>query len=356
MSTINVRGFSSEELEYYSRQIVLKEIGAVGQKNLKEGRVCVAGLGGLGSVIAQQLASMGVGHLRLVDRDVVEMSNLHRQHLYDVDVVGYPKVGAAKERLSRLNPFIEVEPLPLSITSKNAERIIEGVDVVVDGLDRMTPRYAINRACIKLDVPFVFGAVITNIGNASTIIPGETACLECFQGNIDDEVLPTCAVVGVHPSIISIVASIQVSEAVRILLGRTPNLANTLLFCDLEELSFERVQLSKVDTCPVCGETPQAEPSLLVHEPVQEICGREGRRVFLFTPDDDLDIELGELNRRLNTLGYKLDVEASLGTTFSKGSLRGSILKSGVIILEGVESKKEAVDLHDSLLQLNVIG
>jgi adenylyltransferase/sulfurtransferase len=125
---------------------------------------------------------MGVGRLRIVDRDVVETSNLQRQHIYSMDKVGYPKVEAAAERLMRMNPFIEVEAVPMSITPKNAEGIIEGMDVIVDGLDRMTPRYVLNRACVKLGTPFVYGAVITHIGNASTIIPGETACLECFQG------------------------------------------------------------------------------------------------------------------------------------------------------------------------------
>lgn len=352
MSKINVHEFSDDELEYYSRQMVLEEIGAKGQKKLKDAQVCIAGLGGLGSPIAIQLASMGVGHLRLVDRDVVEMSNLHRQHLYGVDMVGYPKVEAAEERLRRLNPFIEVEPLPMSITSTNAESIIEGIDVVVDGLDRMSPRYALNRACVKLGIPFVFGAVITHIGNASTIIPGETACLECFQGNVDDDNLPTCAVVGVHPSIISIVASMQVSEVVRILLERPPNLANVLFFCDLEDLSFDRIQLAKVDTCPVCGSKPRGEPFPLKQEAVQEVCGREGRRVFVFMPDDDLDVELDGLNRYLRTLGYKVEVEARLGTSFSKESVKGSILKSGVTILEGVKGKEEAVELHESLLRL----
>ncbi len=355
MSRYNVQGFSDEELDYYSRQIVLQEIGIVGQRKLKESRVCIVGLGGLGSPIAIQMASMGVGHLRLVDRDIVEMSNLQRQHLYGMDVVGYPKVEAAADRLKKLNPFIEVEPLPLSLTPINAERIIEGMDVVVDGLDRMAPRYALNRACVKLGVPYVFGAVITNVGNASTIIPGETACLECFHGNVDDDALPTCAVVGVHPSIINIVASIQTSEAIRILLGKHPNLANTLIFCDLQDLSFEKIQLARIESCPVCGTEPLSEPSPIKHEPVEEICGREGRRVFVFTPDTDLDLDLEVLNNHLKTSGFTLDVKAGLGTTFSKGSnVHGSILNSGVTILEGVESMKEATKLQ--MILLNLLG
>lgn len=351
MSKHSVQGFSEEELEYYSRQMVLAEIGVTGQRRLKNGRICVVGLGGLGSPLSIQLASMGVGHLRLVDRDVVEMSNLQRQHLYSVDVVGYPKVEAAASRLRRLNPYVEIEPLPLSLNPNNAEKILRGVDVVVDGLDSMAPRYALNRACVKLGIPYVFGAVITHVGNVSTIIPGETACLECFQGGVDDASLPTCAVVGVNPSIIGIVASIQASEAVRILTGRRPNLANRLLFCDLEDLTFERIELAKADKCPVCGTKPRSKPSPIKHEPVEEICGREGRRVFVITQDEDLDLDLEALNRRLIELGYSLGVRANLGTSFSKPSgLKGSILKSGIAILEGVESKEEANQLYDSLV------
>lgn len=352
MPDYSVTGFSDDELEYYSRQIVLKEIGASGQQRLKEARVCLVGVGGLGSTIAVQLATMGVGYLRIVDRDVVETSNLQRQHIYSMDMVGYPKVEAAAERLRRMNPFIDVDPVPMSITPRNAEGIIEGVDVVVDGLDRMTPRYVLNRACVRLGVPFVYGAVITHIGNASTIIPGETACLECFQGGMDDEALPTCAVAGVHPSVISVIASIQVSEAIRVLLGKSPNLANKLVFCDLEDLSLEKINLAKVETCPVCGTEPTSKPKPIKHEPLTEICGREGRRVFVYAPDEDFDLDLGALNENLRTLGYEIDVEARLGTTFSRGSVKGSVLKSGVTILEGMDGAKEAAELRGDIIKI----
>lgn len=353
MSKYGVQGFSEKELEYYSRQMILAEIGATGQLKLKDARVCVVGLGGLGSPLSIQLASMGVGRLRLVDRDVVELSNLQRQYLYRVDMVGYPKVEAAACRLKGLNPYIEIEPLPLSLNINNVERILRGVDVVVDGLDSMAARYVLNRACVKLGIPYVYGAVITHIGNVSTIIPRETTCLECFQGDVDDSLLPTCAVVGVNPSIIGIVASIQASEAIRILIGKNPNLANVLLFCDLGDLTFERIDLAKVDTCPVCGRTPGTEPSPIRQESIEEICGREGRRVFVVTPDDALDLDLEDLNSQLIELGYSLDVQANLGTSFTNPSgVKGSVLKSGVTILEGIEDKEEAARLHEQLTSL----
>jgi adenylyltransferase/sulfurtransferase len=351
LTRFNIQGFSDEELEYYSRQIVLEEIGLAGQKRLKGARVCVVGVGGLGSPVTIQLASIGVGHIRIVDRDVVELSNLQRQHIYGIDKVGYPKVEAATGRLKLLNPFIEVEPVPMSLNPGNAEGLIAGADLVVDCLDSMSARYSLNRACVKLGVPYIHGAVITHIGNASTIIPGETACLECFQGNVDDDALPTCAVAGVHPSVISIIASIQVSEAVRLLLGKPANLADKLLFCDLEDLSFEEIVLSRAEACPVCGSGPRSEPAAIRHDPVQEICGREGRRVFVFAPDEDQDINLTSLNSRLRDLGYTPSVEATLGTTFSKGPVKGSVLKSGVAILEGVDGVDEAKLLHERLLR-----
>ena len=168
---------SNKELEYYSRQIVMAELGYNTQLKLKDSKACLLGVGGLGSSAAMQLAAMGVGYLRIVDRDVVELTNLHRQHLYGVDDVGYPKVEAAAKRLQNLNPYITIEPLPLSVNQTNAENIVRGMDVVVDGLDSMAARYAINRACTKLGVPYVFGAAIETTGNLSTIVPGETACL-----------------------------------------------------------------------------------------------------------------------------------------------------------------------------------
>ncbi|MBS7654597.1 HesA/MoeB/ThiF family protein [Candidatus Bathyarchaeota archaeon] len=171
MRNINVTKLSESELEFYSRQIALSEIGYGGQLKLANSSVCIAGLGGLGSPVALQLAAMGVGHIRLVDQDIVELSNLHRQILYGANFVGYPKVEVAAKRLKELNPHIEVEPLPISINADNAEDIVKGMDVIVDGLDRMTPRYAINRACQKNSVPYIFAAALMTFGNISTILP-----------------------------------------------------------------------------------------------------------------------------------------------------------------------------------------
>lgn len=241
---------SPEEQKYYSRQIMLDEIGVDGQLKLKKSRVCVVGLGGLGSPASMQLAGMGVGFLRVVDGDFVDVSNLHRQHLYGVNEKGKSKAEAAKKRLEALNPYVTIESRNCSVNEDNAQEIVRGMDVVVDGLDNMEARYAINRACVKFGVPYVFGAVGTTTGNVSTIIPKKTVCLECFLGNKASN----SEVVGVHPSAVNIIASVQISEAIRLLIGQQPLLFNKLLNFELNGFEMNMVPLSRVDSCPVCGQ------------------------------------------------------------------------------------------------------
>ena len=342
---------SEKELEYYSRQIVLADIGYNSQLRLKDAKACLLGLGGLGSPTAIQLATIGVGHLRLVDRDFVELSNLQRQHLYGMDDVGYPKVEVAAKRLQSLNPYIKLEPIPLSVNQDNVEDIIKDMDVVIDGLDRMAPRYAVNRACVKLGVPYVFGAAITTIGNVSTIVPGETPCLECFYGNLVDDMLPKCAVVGVHPSLLGVIASVEVSEGIRILIGKQPRLANKLLYCDIGHVEFNEVQISKVEKCPVCGSKPSGSPTPLRRQLVEEICGRSGKKVFAIVPKKNLEINLLDLQDYLEKKKFNLKVKANLGVTFDhENEVTVSILKSGIMIIEGAKEKEDALNLFSDLI------
>jgi adenylyltransferase/sulfurtransferase len=250
---MKLRALTEDEKAYYTRQIVMKGFGEEAQKRLVNSKVCVVGLGGLGSPISTQLTAMGVGHLRIVDHDIVDLSNLHRQHLYNAKTVGKPKTEVAAERLRSLNPYVEIEPINTKVTTENASKLVEGMDLVMDALDAMAPRYAINRACVDQKIPFIHGGVITEIGTTTTIIPGKTPCLECFKGGIDDAKLPSNASLGVHPSIINIIASIQTSEAVKLLTGKKPTLVNKLLFFELENLTLEFIEIYKFDNCDICG-------------------------------------------------------------------------------------------------------
>ncbi|MCW4016226.1 MAG: HesA/MoeB/ThiF family protein [Candidatus Bathyarchaeota archaeon] len=341
---------SKEELDYYSRQVVMAEMGYNAQLKLKNSKACLLGVGGLGSPAAMQLAAMGVGHLRIVDRDVVERTNLHRQHLYGVDDVGFAKVEAAAKRLEKLNPYINIEPLTFSVNQTNAEDLVQGMDVVVDGLDSMAARYAVNRACNKLGVPYVFGAAVATTGNLSTIVPGETACLECFYGNLDDKKLPKCGVVGVHPSLVNIIASLEVSEAIRILTGKKPRLVNKLLHFDLEELEFNEINLSNVDSCPVCGVKVSGSAVQLKNEVVEEVCGRNGKRTYVIVPTENLEVNLVEVEEVLIKRGFSFKAKGKLGLTSIRDDVKVSVLKSGVMIVEGFKEKKEALKLFSDLI------
>jgi molybdopterin/thiamine biosynthesis adenylyltransferase len=326
---------TDKELETYSRQIVLADIGYDGQLKLRNAKACLIGVGGLGSPIATQLVGMGIGYLRIVDRDIVSRSDLHRQHLYDADCVGLPKVEIAQQKLNKLNPDVTLEAIPESLNSINAEELIAGMDVVIDGLDRPEPRYLVNRICNKLKTPYVFGAAIEAFGNASTLLPGQTFCLECFMPGLKDEDLPVCGVVGVHPSVIGIVSSVQVSEAVRLIIGQKPKLYNKLLYIDLREFEFNILEMQSVDSCRVCGVHPDGLPQEISDRLFEETCARDGRRNFVLSPRRRINIDLGKLSKLLKKRRFPIQSAGQLGTTFNPSNdIQACILKSAIMIAQ----------------------
>ncbi|MGD9133476.1 MAG: HesA/MoeB/ThiF family protein [Desulfobacterales bacterium] len=347
---------TDKELETYSRQIVLADIGYDGQLKLRNAKACLIGVGGLGSPIATQLVGMGIGYLRIVDRDIVSRSDLHRQHLYDADCVGLPKVEVARQKLSKLNPDVTLEAVPESLNSINAEELIDGMDVVIDGLDRPEPRYLVNRICNKLKIPYVFGAAIEAFGNASTLMPEQTFCLECFMPGLKDEDLPVCGVVGVHPSVIGIVSSVQVSETVRLIIGQKPKLYNKLLYIDLREFEFNILEMQSVDSCRVCGAQPDGLPQEIADRLFEETCARDGRRNFVLSPSRRINIDLGKLEDLLKKRRFPIQSAGQFGTTFNPSKdIQACILKSGIMIAQTppdtqAEIKNRVFDIYQTIM------
>jgi len=347
---------TNKELETYARQIVLADIGYEGQLKLRNARVCIIGVGGLGAPAATQLVGMGIGYLRMVDRDIVSRSDLHRQHLYDAKCVGLPKVEIAQQKLSKLNPDVKLDPIPESLNSINAAELIGGMDVVIDGLDRPEPRYLVNRTCHRLKIPYVFGAAIEAFGNVSTLLPGQTFCLECFMPGFKDEDLPVCGVVGVHPSVLGMVSSVQVSETVRLLIGQEPKLFNKLFYIDLREFEFNILEMQSVDSCRVCGQEPDGLPEAITDRLFEETCARDGRRNFVLSPNQRINIDLGKLGKLLKKRRFAIQSAGQLGTTFNPSkNIQACILKSGIMIAQTppemqADIKDKVFDTYRSIL------
>lgn len=347
---------SRRELDRFSRQVMLEEIGYGGQLALKNARACVVGAGGLGNPVASRLAAMGVGALRIVDRDVVELSNLHRQTIFDEDDVGAVKVEAAARKLRKMNPDCRIEALAVSVNDHVAAEVAEGCDVVVDALDSVNARYALNRACVGLGIPFVTGAAVGVSGQAFTVVPNESACYHCMFPALDEDSMPTCSIEGVHPSILSIVGGVEVAEAAKVIMGRKPSLSQKILHIDLENMEFSSVRTSRVPECPVCGSgagggggSPAgARQDGLI---LEELCGRGGgRRTFSITPARTFDLDVGAVSAAARARGLAVDNTGEMGVSLRDDSRSVSFLKRGSAVIVGSRDEEEAVGLYKALL------
>lgn len=341
---------SKKDLERYSRQVMLEEIGYEGQLKLRNAKVCVVGIGGLGNPIATRLVAMGIGHIRIVDRDVIELSNLHRQTMFDESDIGQVKVETAAKKLKKMNPDVEIEALPVSVNDYTAFDVVEGCDVVIDALDSVNARYSLNKACIAKNIPFVTGAAVGVSGQAFTILPRQSACYHCLFPALDEDSMPTCSIEGVHPSILSIIGGIEVAEAVKIITGKKPNLSDRILHVDLESLEFVSTRTSKVDECPVCG-TGKSEVARKEELIVEELCGRSGgKRTFSITPTSMIDIDVTKITNAAQTKGFKVQNQGELGLSLSTDTTYVSFLKRGSAVIVGTRDEDDAVNLYKSLI------
>lgn len=343
---------TSEELQRYSRQVMLEEIGFEGMEKIRSAKVCVVGAGGIGNPVITQLTAMGVGKLRIVDRDVIEVTNLHRQHLYTDDDIGRVKVEAAAERLRKLNPTVEIEPVPTSVTKYTAEGIVKGFEVVIDALDSVDARYALNDACIKYNIPLIYAGAIGVTGSVCTILPNRSACLRCMFPELNEEEMPACSTEGVHPSILYLVAGIQVSEAVKIIIGKEPTLVNRLLYMDLNELSFDRVQMFRQEECPSCGRARKESEVVTRELIIEELCGRDrGKRTWTVTPAEPAPINLVSISKNAESLGYQVKTRGNLGiTAINSGKMSVSFLSSGAATIVGAKDEEDAIKIYKTFV------
>ncbi len=243
---------SSKDTARYSRQISFDKIGQKGQEKLARAKVAIVGMGGLGSVIAMILARAGVGYLRLIDRDIVEQNNLQRQVLFEEDDIGKPKADVSKKRLSAINSGIKIDAVFNCLDEKNAEKLLSGVDIILDGTDNMEARMIINEFAVKNKIPFVYGAAVRDKGMAMLIIPGKTPCLKCIFRRVSGLGMD-CGSLGVLPTATGFIGTIEANEAIKFICGFGKTLAGKLFYLDLSENRFDVLGIKKDKRCVICG-------------------------------------------------------------------------------------------------------
>jgi molybdopterin-synthase adenylyltransferase len=242
---------TEEQKTRYRRQLAIPEIGVKGQIRLGKARVMIVGLGGLGSVSSFYLAAAGVGCLRIVDPDTVCLDNLNRQLLHGTPDLDRPKTESAAEKLRRLNPECSVEPLRVRVTEDSGVDLAEGCDLILDATDNLAARHVLNRISLARRIPLIYGGINGWNGSASTFVPGETGCLSCLFPS-KNLVTPVTGFPVVGPAA-GVIGSIQSVEAIRILVGMTPALANRLLDFQGKGMKFRTVHVGKDPACPQCG-------------------------------------------------------------------------------------------------------
>jgi molybdopterin-synthase adenylyltransferase len=249
--------FTDEQINRYSRHIILPEVGGKGQKKLLDAKVFLVGAGGLGSPAAFYLAAAGIGKIGIVDNDNVDLSNLQRQILHSTKDVGYPKTQSAKETIEDLNPDVEVAPYTDRLNSENIIDIIKDYDVILDGSDNFPTRYLVNDACVMLGKPLSHGAIFRFDGQATTIIPGEGPCYRClYETPPPPDLVPSCQEAGVLGVIAGIIGVIQATEVIKLILGKGKLLNGKLLLYDSLGMDFKKLKIQRNPSCPICGENP----------------------------------------------------------------------------------------------------
>lgn len=338
-----------EKRERYSRQILFAEIGSEGQKRLKNSHVLIVGCGALGSTQAELMARAGVGRLTVLDRDTLEASNLQRQLLYEeADVLqNLPKAIAAKQRLQRINSSIQIDGIATDVRPVNIEHYLQGVDLVLDGTDNFETRLLINDACIKHNIPWVYGACVGSYGVAMPILPQTTPCLRCL---FDTMPLPgtaqTCDTAGVIGPIVTTISSLQCAEALKILTGNLDSIRRGILHIDLWDNHFAPIK-SKTPRkdCPACQLSQWEYLEGKHHPKAAVLCGRQTVQIL---PPTSQTMNLKQLASKLEPHGTVQTNDYLLRCQLPQHTL--TVFADGRALVQGTHNPAEARALYARFL------
>ena len=331
--------------ERYSRQVLFPEIGKAGQEKLLNSRVLLVGCGALGAAHAEMLARGGVGHLRIVDRDFVEFTNLQRQTLFKESDAAerLPKAIAAKTRIVEINSEINVEAVIADINNSNVESFLDRCDLVLDGTDNFQIRYLLNDACVKHGKTWIYGAAVSSYGTTMTIIPGETPCLRCIFDEMPDAgSSPTCDTAGVIMPIIATVSATQVSEALKLLVGDRGSLHRSLMQFDLWANDRQRIKLGEPNPdCKCCAQHIFEFLDAESQEFSAVLCGRNAVQI---APPKPAELDLSQLAKKLENIGHVKQNEYLV--RFMSGENEITVFRDGRAIVKGTDDISAARSLY----------
>ena len=340
-----------QSLERYSRQMLFQHIGKERQKELANNCAVVIGCGALGSVSSNCLVRAGIGRIRIIDRDFIEENNLQRQILFDEDDIkqNLPKAIAAQRKLQKVNSKIDIEGIVEDVNHTNVEELTKGADIILDGVDNFETRFLINDICIKNDIPWIYGACIGSKGLAMNIMPSKTPCLRCvFETLPQAGTFPTCDTAGVIGPIAGVIASIQVTEAIKILAKDYVSVNKTLLEVDLWDTKFKQLNiegLKKQTNCPACKlhnfEFLDARDGVLT----TLLCGKNAVQVAY---RKSKGINLGQLAQRLSSAGNVNYNEFML--KFKVEDFEFTVFPDGRTIIIGTNDTNIAKSLYSKYL------
>jgi sulfur-carrier protein adenylyltransferase/sulfurtransferase len=335
---------SNEEIQRYSRHLIMPEVAMEGQKKLKASKVLLVGTGGLGAPLGLYLAAAGIGRIGLVDFDVVDFSNLQRQVIHSTKDVGRPKLESAKEKILGINPHIQVDGYETMLRADNAMDIIKDYDIVVDGTDNFPTRYLVNDACVLLDKPNVYGSIFRFEGQASVFYAREGPCYRCLYPEPPPPgLVPSCAEGGVLGILPGTIGLIQATEAVKLILGKGRTLVGRLLLYDALEMKFRELKLRKNPKCPLCGDTPTIK-ALIDYE---QFCGITPQPVAAAPIEQDsYEITPEELKVRLDRGDRLTIVDVREPHEYNISRLPNSIL----IPLGQVGARKNELNPSDEII------
>jgi adenylyltransferase/sulfurtransferase len=336
---------TDEQLERYSRMLALRDFSENDMETIMNTTVAMLGAGGLGSPALRLLAAIGFGRIRIIDRDIVELSNIQRQTVFNTKDIGKPKAEAAAENLELMNPEVQFDPICVSVDDENAVDVLKGVDIIVDGLDSFKARRAVNQASLSLKIPYVFAGAVEYYANLTTFIPGTTGCLNCLMGDAQDNPENTCARVGVSPMLLSVAAAIEVNEALKLALGRESDLANRLMTIDTSTLSFDFFDIGKAADCDVCS-SPQKEPARKQTElTVTQLCSQS----FNVSPGKLLKLDFDTLEAKLDS-DYSVKRRKRFLVVSVNHEIRVTIMPAGNVVVKGVATAAEASKLYKDMI------